>query len=54
MLERRIVFTIAFIYLFIHSTFFAQIDEQKVALSALGENLLRNVEKKVDNAKITT
>ncbi len=27
---------------------------KKVALSALGENLLRNVVQKVDNAKITT
>ena len=27
---------------------------KKVALSALGENLLRKVVKKVDNAKITT
>jgi hypothetical protein len=31
-----------------------QCGEQKVALSALGENLLQKVVKKVDNAKITS
>ena len=30
------------------------VENKKVALSALGENMLRKVVKKVDNAKITT
>jgi hypothetical protein len=40
--------------IFDRHTGFGHCGEQKVALSALGENLLRKVVKKVDNAKITT